>query len=462
MHSTAETGVNEGGPDGDARPNAFDVDLGAIAHNVGVLRGVLPGGTRICAAVKANAYGFGLLPVARTLVDAGTTPWAWWTSVTPCGFGEDGIGCPILLYAGNLLDDRTMPRIREYELTVTVGDERSLAVAASFGEQVPTRVFIEVDVGLERLGCLSRQGRRAGARRGQFGRDIPRRGLHPYACPARCRAEQNRDLQFGRFQALVSCRRKATDIRPVSQWRQAARCSFRTSAMSLDAVDVGRYLYGIVRPGTEPGLAELGLRPAFGSLRSAITHCKRIDRSDYLDAVPFAVRAGMRVGVVPMGFAYGLAFLTCGAALVRGVRAPLLGSLSLEHVSLDVTGIPGVAVGDEVVFIGRQAGAEITQEEVVANQRGGVCLRRFCPLPCGRRSRGCTGAPTRDLHRPQASATLLLWSQPMMSAPINKSGDRHDCGRQANRQTRQPRSGSRASARRSARICFGRDSQEAS
>ncbi len=88
--------------------------------------------------------------------------------------------------------------------------------------------------------------------------------------------------------------------------------------------------------------------------------------------MPFTVRPGMQVGVVPMGFADGLAFLTCGVALVRGVRAPLLGGLSLEHVSLDVTGIPGVAVGDEVVFIGRQAGAEITQEEVVANQRAGL------------------------------------------------------------------------------------------
>jgi alanine racemase len=73
-----------------------------------------------------------------------------------------------------------------------------------------------------------------------------------------------------------------------------------------------------------------------------------------------------------MGFADGLAFLTCGAALVRGVRAPLLGSLSLEHVSLDVTGIPDVAAGDEVVFIGRQGAAEITQEEVMASLRAGL------------------------------------------------------------------------------------------
>ena len=253
-------------------------------------------------------------------------------------------------------------------------------------------------------------------------------------------APQYLDWQFGRFQALVS----AVESDGYSAGIAMAASSpvlFRTSAMSLDAVDVGRYNYGIVRPGTSPAWPSLGSGPPSGRCARRSRTASGSTAPDYLDAVPFAVRAGMRVGVVPMGFADGLAFLTCGAALVRGVRAPLLGSLSLEHVSFDVTGIPGVAVGDEVVFIGRQAGAEITQEEVVANQRAGLPPAVSVRCRAGDGPRGCTGAPTRDLHRPQASATLLLWSQPMMSAPINKSGDRRDCGRQANRQTRQPRSG---------------------
>ena len=354
----------------DARPNSFEVDLGAIAHNVGVLRSVLPGRTRIWAAVKANAYGFGLLPVARTLVDAGVDALGLVDVRDAVRLREDGVGCPILLYAGSLLDERTVPRIREHGLTVTVGDDRSLAVAASFGEQEPTRVFVEVDVGLERLGASIGEAAgllRAAARSSA----ISLEGVYTHMHVPPDAAPQYLDWQFGRFQALVSAVQNdgySTGIAMAA----SSPVLFRTTAMSLDAVDVGRYLYGIVRPGAEPGLAEIGLRPAFGSLRSRISHCKRIDRSDYLGAAPFAIRPGMQVAVVPMGFADGLAFLTCGAALVRGVRAPLLGGLSLEHVSLDVTGIPGVAAGDEVVFIGRQAGAEITQEEVFASQRAGL------------------------------------------------------------------------------------------
>jgi alanine racemase len=354
----------------DARPNIFDVDLGAIAHNVGVLRGVLPGGTRICAAVKANAYGFGLLPVARTLVDAGVDALGLVDIREAVRLREDGVACPILLYAGSLLDERTMPRIREHDLIVTVSDDRSLAVAASFGERVPTRVFIEVDVGLERLGAsvdnaagLLRAAASSGA--------ISLEGVYTHMHVPPGAAAEYLDWQFDRFQTLLSTVQSdgySTGIAMAA----SSPVLFRTTAMSLDAVDTGRYLYGIVRPGTEPGLAEMGLRPAFGSLRSRITHCKPVDRGDYLEAAPFTVRPGMQVGVVPMGFADGLAFLTCGVALVRGVRAPLLGGLSLEHVSLDVTGIPGVAAGDEVVFIGRQGGAEITQEEVAASQPAGL------------------------------------------------------------------------------------------
>ena len=351
----------------DARPNRFDVDLGAIAHNTGVLRSVVPGGIRICAAVKANAYGFGLLPVARTLVDAGVDALGLVDIRDAVRLREDGIACPILLYSGSLLDERTMQRIREHDLIVTINNDRSLAVAASLGEQVPTRVFVEVDVGLERLGISVDKAPgllRAAASSGS----ISLEGVYTHMHVPPDAAPQYLDWQFGRFQALLSTMRGEGYSTGISM-AASTPVLFRTPAMSLDAVDVGRYLYGIVRPGVEPGLAELGLRPAFVSLRSRITHCKRIDRVENLDAAPFAVRPGMQVGVVPMGFADGLAFLTCGTVLVRGLRAPLLGNLSLEHVSIDVTGIPDVATGDEVVFIGRQGTAEITQEEIVASQR---------------------------------------------------------------------------------------------
>ena len=359
------------------RPNRFDVDLGAIAHNVTVLRGVLPGGTRICVAVKADAYGFGLLPVARTLTGAGVDLLGLVDLRDAAALRRDGITCPILLYGGNLAGQRMMRQIKEHDLIVTVGDDRTLAVAERCGQPAPTRVFIEIDVGLERLGSPVDKAVRL-IKAAATSTAISLEGIYTHmhvpkqaGPPGQSGVPPYLEWQFGRFADLVDGLKRegyATGIAMAA----STPVLMLTASMSMDAVDVGRYLYGIVRPGAEPGLAELGLRPAFVSLRSQITYCKRVERADYQDMAPFAIRPGMQVGVVPMGFADGLALLNCGAALVRGVRAPILGNLSLEHVSLDVTGIPGAEAGDEVVFIGRQGTDEITQEEVIARQPEGL------------------------------------------------------------------------------------------
>jgi alanine racemase len=359
------------------RPNRFDVDLGAITHNLAALRHLLPGGTRICAAVKADAYGFGLLPVARTLAAAGVDLLGLVDLRDAVALRRDGITGPILLYGGNLAGERMMRQINAHDLIVTVGDGRALAVAERHGHAVPTRVFIEIDVGLERLG--SPVGEAASlVKAAATSAAISLEGVYTHmhvpkqpGAPGHSGVPPYLEWQFGRFANLIDGLHREGYATGISM-AASTPVLMLTASMSMDAVDVGRYLYGIARPGAEPSLAELGLRPAFVSLRSQITSCKRVERADYQDMAPFTIRPGMRVGVVPMGFADGLALLNCGAALVRGVRAPVLGSLSLEHVSLDITGIPGAETGDEVVFIGRQGTDEITQEEVIARQPPGL------------------------------------------------------------------------------------------
>ena len=364
-------------PEPIARPNRFDVDLGAIAHNVTALRARIPDGTRICAAVKADAYGFGLLPVARTLTGAGVDLLGLVDLRDAVALRRDGIVCPILLYDGNLPDERLMRQINEHDLTITVGNDRTLAVAERCGQAAPTRVFVEIDVGLERLG--SRVDDAIGLiKAAATSTAISLEGVYTHMHVPKQPAPSGHsgvppylEWQFRRFADLVDGLKRDGYAIGIAM-AASTPVVMLTPAMSLDAVDVGRYLYGISRPGAEPSLTELGLRPAFVSLRSQITYCKQVERADYRDMAPFAIRPDMRVGVVPMGFADGLALLNCGAALVRGVRAPILGNLSLEHVSLDVTGIPGVEPGDEVVFIGRQGTDEITQEEVIARHPPGL------------------------------------------------------------------------------------------
>ena len=117
--SARESGISPGMTTEDnveSRPNIFDIDLDAIAHNFRTLRSSLSGERESVPRSRPNAYGFGLLPMAHTLQRAAPTCSAWWTSAMRCVFARTRSACPILLYGGSILDERSMGLIKEHDL----------------------------------------------------------------------------------------------------------------------------------------------------------------------------------------------------------------------------------------------------------------------------------------------------------------------------------------------------------
>jgi len=115
------------------------------------------------------------------------------------------------------------------------------------------------------------------------------------------------------------------------------------------------------------------LRPALRTLATRLVTVKELSpRERFAARAPFPVTAPMRLGVVPMGTADGLRWLHAGRVLVRGRAVPLIGSPSLEHTRVDLTGVADAAVGDEVVIIGRQGDQEITPVEVATRHGLGL------------------------------------------------------------------------------------------
>jgi alanine racemase len=130
----------------------------------------------------------------------------------------------------------------------------------------------------------------------------------------------------------------------------------------LNAVDPGRVLYGIVFPGeTSP----VPLRPTLRALASRVIALKELmPRERFAGLAPFPVTGPMRLGVIPVGLADGMAWLHAARVLVRGQAVPIVTGPNLEHTRIDLTGVPDARVGDEAVIIGRQGDAEITVAEV--------------------------------------------------------------------------------------------------
>ena len=128
---------------------------------------------------------------------------------------------------------------------------------------------------------------------------------------------------------------------------------------ALDGVRCGISIYGCEWPGTAPAL----------SLRAAITHLKTVERGATVGyGALWQAEAAAQVATVAIGYADGVsrARANTGDVLVRGRRAPLIGMVSMDAITLDVTGVPGVQVGDTATLIGRDGDDAITAEDVAA------------------------------------------------------------------------------------------------
>ena len=346
------------------RPNRFEVDLGAIAHNAATIRRLVGPSCKIFAALKADAYGYGIAAVAPAVAAAGVDGISLVSVADAVSLRQRGLEAPILLYPGVPLSAAGIAAIDEHALMPTVLDlDAGRALSAQARRTL--RVFVKIDVGLERLGIDPADAApfiQALAR-------LPRLAVHGVYAHMHVRDNvpvAYLDWQFGRFTAVLE-RLEAAGIHiPVRMTASTAVLEAASTRMNLNAVDPGRVWFGLDRGG--PGLEKLDLRPAFVALKTALVQVKHVHRDAFHDRAPFTLRPGMRIGVLPIGRFDGMVSLCCGHVLVRGVRVPILATPSIEHTRVDVTDVPEARVGDEVVVIGRQGDSVISPEEVAACQ----------------------------------------------------------------------------------------------
>jgi alanine racemase len=371
------------------RPSALEIDLGAAAGNIRAVRQLVGPERKIFAVVKADGYGHGAAEMGAVFAAHGADALAVADLAEGVRLRQRGIRVPILVYPNSLPE--AAPVAIAHDLIPTLVD---LAGARAYAEAAagPCDVFVKVDVGLERLGVPAEQAVKTVAAM----LELPRLRLaglcaHPHDGDDPAYAE----WQLGRFTAVVDeleGRGIAVPIRLLA----ASPFVLKFPRTYLNAVDPGRMLYGITFPGeTSP----VPLRPTLRALTTRIISLKELTpREHFADLAPFPVTAPMRLGVIPMGSADGLLWLHAGRVLVRGHAAPIVASPSLEHTRIDLTGVPGAQVGDEVVIIGRQGALEITAAEVAG--RHGLGLHHVATTVGPRVARVYRSENARESGRP--------------------------------------------------------------
>lgn len=347
------------------RPTWVEVDLEALAGNVRHAQQIVGPDVAICAVLKADGYGHGAVSVARTALNNGARMLAVACLAEAVTLRRAAIDAPILVL-GYTPAWQARDTVR-HDVTATVYDldvARALSQAAADLNR-PARVHVKVDTGMARLGLLPDEVvpfvRELAALPG-----LAVEGIFTHFSVA--------DSAEGQHQAhtlaqLAAFRRVLAELEGlgftfpvVHAANSAAMLNWPDSR--FDMVRLGIALYGLAPSADTPLPA--GFRPVL-SWKTQVAQVKILPPGAPVSyGNTFVTEREMRVAVAPVGYADGFRRGPAhwGHVLVRGQRTPIIGRVTMDQTMLDVTGIPGVRQGDEVVLIGRQGAAEITVEQV--------------------------------------------------------------------------------------------------
>lgn len=340
-----------------------EVDLDAITHNVHTLKALIGEKTLLAVILKANACGHGALPVARTVLAAG----ADWLAVNTCDEGvqlrQAGISARILLVgytpasqAATVVANRLTPTVNTIEMAE--------ALSALAGPTDPLPIHVKVDTGLSRYGLLPDEVvpfcQHVAALPG-----VRLEGVFSHFASADDADKTSARRQVAVYSDAIKRLRKAGIDVPMRHMA-ASGAILDMPDTHLDMVRCGISTYGLF-PSAEVR-HDVPLRPAM-SLKGRVARLRRLPAGAGIGyGATFVTTRPTLVALVPIGYADGVkrGYSNKGTVLVRGRRAPVVGRVSMDQMTVDVTDIPGVGEGDEVVLIGRQGDECITWEDFAA------------------------------------------------------------------------------------------------
>jgi alanine racemase len=343
-------------------PTRYIIDLAALRNNARVIRGVVGPRPALMAVVKANAYGHGALRAAQTVLSAGATWCGVATLPEAIALRDGGIQAPILImgytpprFASEAIKQHI--RLCVYDLAVARGYAEA---AAALGKRC--HVHIKLDSGMGRLGVLP--GAAAAfidTLQAMHALDVEAVYTHFSCSDSDADYTRAQLAQFERATAHTGLMRHACNSGGVFGFPEA----------HFDMVRPGVALYGM-----SPYAPEPAPHPSFQALKPVLRMVTEVASVKTLPdgaSVGYNRRyrcAGERtIAVIPIGYGDGFRRTprNYGDVLVHGKRAPILGTVCMDQTMIDVSHIPGVAIGAEVVVLGAQGDARITADEAAAN-----------------------------------------------------------------------------------------------
>lgn len=344
-----------------SRPTWIEVDKGAIAYNVRRIKEIVGDGVEVMAVVKANAYGHGALAVSTTALLNGAS-YLGVASINEATDLRDGAVDGPILVLGYTPPWAARQAVR-YNLTLTIYD---LEIARQFDRaaremNATINAHIKIDTGMSRLGLLPEQVMPF-FRSLRNLRNLNIEGIFTHYSSSESDADYTNE-QLRIFRDVINpLRASGFQFKYIHTANTAAALNIPETRFNMVRAGIGMY-------GIDPGVEA----PLPGDFRPALTWKTTIAQVKTLTAGTFVgynntyqVRGTEKIAVIPVGYADGFrrAPANWGDVLVGGQRAPLVGRVSMDMTMINVTHIPDVNIGDEVVLIGRQGDQLITVDDV--------------------------------------------------------------------------------------------------
>lgn len=341
----------------DAR-NYRVIRLDVIRDNFLKIRATVPPETGTIAVVKADAYGHGAVETARTVLECGADMLAVACVKEGAELRRAGITAPILVL-GAVTEDDVRMGVR-YCLTQTVCSPEMVLLCGEAAREEGTdcEVHLKIDSGMGRIGARKPEEVTAILKALEDCPEVRLNGAFTHFADADGETDGYTRGQYARFMELTR------DL-PAGVKRHCANSAaiHRYPEVRLDMVRIGISLYGY-----PPVETEVALKPAM-EWHAAVSYVKTLEAGDKVSyGLTWTAERETRVATVTCGYGDGYHRAGSGRAqvLIRGRRAPVIGRVCMDQMMVDVTGIPEVCPGDDVILLGESNGESITAEDLAS------------------------------------------------------------------------------------------------
>lgn len=345
------------------RPTRVEIDLNNIGSNVEIIRSALTPETKYLAVIKANAYGHGAVKVADYLEQRKMADY-FAVAIVEEGIQlrENGNKLPILVLGPS--QPAYAHEIVQYDLTPAVfTTEMLLALdhaAKAAGKKC--RFHFKIDSGMNRIGFKSHETFLNALETLKKCESLVFEGIFTHFAVAEIEDPSFTDQQIKTFLSYVELARTA-GYSPIVHCANSAGILMRPYS-HYDMVRGGIAMYGYHPTGKF--MPESGLKPVL-TFKTQIAYLKTILPGETVSyGRRFTAEKSTLVATLPVGYGDGYKRLLSGKAsvLIHGKRAPLIGSICMDQCMCDVSDIPNVKIGDEVVLIGQQGEEAVSADEL--------------------------------------------------------------------------------------------------